>query len=326
MKLILPPLSNSNAIATTKDSIGLDMPLKRELKDYTNSKMANQESIEDFKKKVLGVLKYCIAFFEKHQINWFLACGSAIGAVRHKGFIPWDDDIDIYMPRSDYNKLYDLNDELVKDGYCFLSIDTPGYPLAFGKISDCNTTLWSERKFPINFGVYIDIFPLDLTSKGMMSFGISWMKYRKLLYKLRIKQSKITFGGFLDDIKNKRFDSIQTLAAKISLCFIRTNELIADIHEIENKWNNEDGDRYVSVTEAGMYMFPRIWFEEFIPQSFEDITVRISEYYDDYLTYIYGDYMTPPPPEKRLPGGPHGKFYVNLNERIPINKVKKTIK
>ena len=245
---------------------------------------------------------------------------------RHKGFIPWDDDIDFYMPRSDYNKLLSLNHELEKDGYCFLSIDTPGYPLAFGKISDLNTTLWSERQFPINYGIYIDVFPLDLTSKGMMSFGISWMKYRKLLYKLRVKRSKVSFGGFMEDIKKKRLDNLQTLLAKITMCFVKTSDIIAEIHRIENKWNQADGDRYVSFTEIGMYMFPRQWFEEYIFQQFEDISVRISKYYDEYLTYMYGDYMSPPPPEKRIPGGPHGKYYVNLNERIPIKIVNKTIK
>ena len=287
--------------------------------------MTDQESLVEFKKKVLEVLKYSITFFDKHQINWFIACGSAIGAVRHNGFIPWDDDIDIYMPRADFNKLISLKEELIKDGYSFLNIDTPGYPLAFGKISDNNTTLWSERKFPISFGIYVDIFPLDLTSKGMMSFGINWMNYRKSLYKLRVKLAKVSFGGFWEDIKKRRFDTIQALLAKIPLCLVKTSDIIANIHEIENKWNQTDGDRYVSFTEAGMYMFPRKWFDEYVYHPFEDISVRISKYYDEYLTYIYGDYMTPPPPEKRIPGGPHGKLYVNLKERVPIRKINKII-
>ena len=98
--------------------------------------MESEELKERYKEKLLGVLKYCISFFEKHDLNWFIACGSAIGTVRHHGMIPWDDDIDIYMPRSDYNKLYALRNEMVKDGFRFACLKDGDYPLSFGKVID----------------------------------------------------------------------------------------------------------------------------------------------------------------------------------------------
>lgn len=288
--------------------------------------MTDQDFLDVFKGKVLDVLKYSISFFDKHGLNWFIACGSAIGTVRHKGFIPWDDDIDIYMPRADYNKLRSLRGELLKDGYRFLDWDDNNYPLAFGKISDNNTTLWSKKRFPINYGIYIDIFPLDLTDSGMMSFGRKWQPYRMLLLQYRAKLSKVTFGDLIRDMLHRKTDSLRVLMVKIPLLFVSKKKMRSRIKESEKAWDKNDGSRYVSFTESGMYMFPRAWFEEYIMMPFEDTTVRISKYYDDYLTYIYGDYMTPPPMDQRTPEGPHGKYYVNFEENVPLNKVRKYVR
>lgn len=283
--------------------------------------MTDSDFLAIFKSKVLEVLKYSISFFEKHQLNWFIACGSAIGVVRHKGFIPWDDDVDIYMPRSDYNKLIALRDEMEQDGYHFLWWKDEGYPLGFGKIMDKNTTLWSKKRFPINFGIYVDIFPLDLTDSGMMSFGKKWVPYRIMLYTYRAKLSKVYMSDLISDLKKKKFDSWRVLLAKIPLAFTSKRRLLQRILKMESGWNKTEGDRYVSYTELGMYMYPRKWFEEYVILPFEGVDVRVSKYYHEYLTYIYGDYMTPPPIEQQKPEGPHGKYYVNFDENIPLSSI-----
>ena len=288
--------------------------------------MTDNEFIDHFKAKVLEVLKYSISFFDQHDLRWFIACGSAIGAVRHKGFIPWDDDIDIYMPREDYNKLISIREEMETDGYRFIYFEDEGYPLSFGKVMNNMTTLWSQRRFPINFGIYVDIFPLDLTDCGMMSFGIKWTSYRMMMFQYRAKLSKITFGGLVDDIRNKKPENFRALIAKIPLLFVKKETIKNKMRTMERSWNKEKGDRYVSYTEAGMYMFPKEWFDDFIVVPFEDIEVRIPKRYHEYLTYIYGDYMTPPPPEKRKIEGPHGKYYVNFDENIPLSKVKRIVR
>lgn len=277
---------------------------------------------ELYKEKILNVLKYSISFFEKHDIRWFIACGSAIGAVRHKGIIPWDDDIDIYMPRSDYNRLFAIREEMLKDGYRFVCLQDKGYPYAFGKVIDDNTTLWQERRFPFNVGCHIDVFPLDLTDIGMMSFGKKWSKFRRKLILYRAKISKVTIGGIWDDFKHKSLETIRTIPVKALLMFQGKERLHRELLDMESSWNKDYGDRYVSFTEAGMYMFPHEWFNDFCLKPFEDIEVRIPKHYDEYLTYIYGDYMTPPPLEDRKGDGPHGKYYVNLEKNIPLTKVR----
>ena len=285
--------------------------------------MTDNEFMNTFKAKVLEVFKYSISFFEKHNLRWFIACGSAIGAVRHKGFIPWDDDIDVYMPRDDYNKLIALRDEMIKDGYRFIYFEDEGYPLSFGKVMDNNTTLWSQRRFPVNFGIYVDIFPLELTDCGMMSFGVKWTSYRVLMFQYRAKLSKITIGGLIEDIKKGKSENFRALAAKIPLAFVKKSTLKNKMRTLERSWNKPTGDRYVSYSEAGMYMFPKEWFEEYVMVPFENIEVRLPKYYHEYLTYMYGDYMTPPPVEKRKPEGAHGKYYVNFERNVPLSLVKK---
>lgn len=276
-----------------------------------------------YKERLLGVLNYCIRFFDKHNIKWFIACGSAIGAVRHNGMIPWDDDIDIYMPRTDYNKLISIRDEMLCDGYRFIYIQDEGYPLAFGKVMDNNTTVWQQRRFPFNFGCYVDVFPLDLTDIGMMSFGKKWRQFRNLYMCYRAKISQVSLKGVLEDIKAGRFDSFRVILMKIVLLFKKRKDILKELLIMEASWNKTDGDRYVSFTEAGMYMFPKKWFEDYTMMSFEDMEVRVSKYYDEYLTYIYGDYMTLPPENQRKGEGVHEKLYVNTERSLPLSCIKK---
>lgn len=287
--------------------------------------MENDIQKERYKEKILGVLKYCISFFEKHEIRWFIACGSAIGAVRHKGIIPWDDDIDLYMPRADYNKLISIRDEMLKDGFRFIYLKDEGYPLAFGKVMDNNTTVWQHRRFPFNVGCYVDIFPLDLTDMGMMSFSRKWRQYHDEYLHYRAKISTVTLRGIYEDIKRRQVDTLKVIPAKLLLMFQRKGKILNNMLKMEGSWNKESGDRYVSFTEMGMYMFPKEWFDEYVMMPFEDIQVRLPKHYHEYLTYIFGDYMTPPPEEERVSEGPHGKLYVNFDENVPINRVRKLL-
>ena len=123
--------------------------------------------LNKYKSKVLEVLKYTIKFCEKNNLKYYLADGSALGCVRHKGYIPWDDDIDIYMPRKDYNRLISLKEKVSLDGYTVKSLKDKNYYLTFAKIYDSNTTVWEFKDCPDILGVYVDIFPLDLTNMSM---------------------------------------------------------------------------------------------------------------------------------------------------------------
>lgn len=111
--------------------------------------------------------------------------GSAIGVVRHKGMIPWDDDIDIVMPREDYNRLLDLKVQFNNTGYDVVSLRDYGYYTTFAKIIDKNTTIWERKEWPFLIGVYIDVFPMDVTDVDEKQFLNYYCKYEKILKRYR---------------------------------------------------------------------------------------------------------------------------------------------
>ncbi|KXB74135.1 hypothetical protein HMPREF1860_02125 [Prevotella amnii] len=118
-------------------------------------------------KKLLSLFKEFTLFCKKNNLTYYAAYGTAIGAVRHHGIIPWDDDVDVWMPRKDYEKLLKLKTTLLKTNYEIINIENKGYYLYFAKFCNRNTSI-IEREGEPNIGLYIDIFPLDNynTSRG----------------------------------------------------------------------------------------------------------------------------------------------------------------
>ena len=97
---------------------------------------------------------------QKNNLSYYAAYGTALGAIRHGGIIPWDDDIDVWMPRKDYERFLALRPSLVDTSFEILDIQDKGYYLYFAKFCDKNTTLIEREGEPV-IGLYIDIFPLD---------------------------------------------------------------------------------------------------------------------------------------------------------------------
>ncbi len=125
--------------------------------------MRELSSIEEIRNRELNILKYVHYLCEKHGLKYILAGGTLLGAVRHKGYIPWDDDIDILMPREDYEKLIKLINDGKNKNFRFLTYKNDlSYIIPFGKVVDTRT--YAEFYNEINsknMGVFIDIFPMD---------------------------------------------------------------------------------------------------------------------------------------------------------------------
>lgn len=241
----------------------------------------------------LAMLKECIRICDKHNIRYFLLGGSALGAVRHSGFIPWDDDIDIGMPRPDYEKFLSLSQkEFNADLFLQTHETDPSYPMSYAKIRNSKTTFIQSivAHLYMNHGVYIDIFPLDGYPRNKVLGKIHMLVFKtyraSILHKLGVKH-RLLITHIL----------VSAYAAFFSQRCLREK---AEKLMKKNSYDNSD----VIINWGGTWgmkeAVPKSFFGEGRRTAFEEITVTIPDNYDGYLSSLYGDYMTPPPIEKRI--------------------------
>ena len=273
--------------------------------------------------KILDIFKQLVSILEEHRLKYTAAYGTVLGAVRHKGFIPWDDDIDIFMPRKDYDIFLSLAKTI--NVFNIFSFETDeGYYLPFAKISDKNSTIWEDKDLPFIFGRYVDVFPLDYASGTELD----------ILHK--IKQSNKLWNHYQASIADVSFfDIFKYLFTAHKGKFLRAvkhflyspNKSLFKYKHFIKKYSEEDGEKcfFFNPTDSVAKVYERKWFEEVISVQFEDTTIIIPKYYDEYLTKCYGDWATPPPIEKQRPT--HSNvFYCNYSELLTIEEVKQRIK
>lgn len=249
----------------------------------------------ELKEIALGILSEVADFCEKNDIRYYLVCGTALGAVRHNGFIPWDDDIDIGMPRPDYERFAQMYHSEAFPLYT--NQRDKKYPYTFGKVCDSKTILIEKNiQKPYPMGVYIDIFPMDglpddpQKRKKHLS-RVDW-HLRVLSWKRISTQKKI---GSIHKI-------IQCIA-KLVLAPIPISTLIRRFEKSLKRYDYESG-KYVGhlVTRSywGKTEKPREIFEPYYKHPFEDCEFRVPRDYHQYLTLEYGSYMELPPKEKQV--------------------------
>lgn len=251
-------------------------------------------------------------FAEFHQIcidnniRYFAVGGTMLGIARHGGFIPWDDDIDVGMPREDYNKLRQLNYE--SDRYLFEFHNSPdkrfSYP--YGKMYDCTTTLIENTRNKIKRGVYIDIFPLDGIGNSMKE-GIDNYKEIDKLKKI------LTFRKTVISKRRPLWKNIVIVSSyMIPDALLNEKKLSA---KITAECEKREYSKYSFVGNmVGAWGFKEIMPREVFgtPQkySFEGIEVLGVEKADEYLKNLYGDWRQLPPKEKQVS---HHDYYLDLN-------------
>ena len=146
--------------------------------------MKKIEDIQELRQIQMGILDEVHQFCEQHGLRYFLSSGTLIGAVRHRGYIPWDDDIDIYMPRQDYEQFL-LTYTDAKGIYRAINPATePHYYYTFAKVVDQRTRMVEKETEGYEIGVYLDIFPVDYVTDNL-SRRERVFRIKKLLYKIR---------------------------------------------------------------------------------------------------------------------------------------------
>ena len=265
-------------------------------------KQLKEIKLDEIKKIELDLLVELDRICREQGFRYFMVGGTLIGAVRHKGFIPWDDDIDISMPRPDYELFLD---------YCIKNRDTVNFDVIsnknykkywhlFSKLSDRNSIIKDDviDDNGIRSGVSIDVFPID-------GLGKNFKEAKRVFYAKEFQRELL-------DAKNwKKYTRSKTrsiIIEPVRLFFFVISRFCSPkslMKNIENYYKNKDFDTEAfSADVAGVYRTKEIMekriYSEYCDLEFEGHMFRAPKYYDEFLTNIYGDYMKLPPKEKQV--------------------------
>jgi lipopolysaccharide cholinephosphotransferase len=272
----------------------------------------------EFQEKLLQTFKAFADFCKENNLKYYAAYGTCLGAVRHHGFIPWDDDMDVYMMRDDYELLMEIRTKLAGTIYKVSDFRDGDYPYMFAKFYSTDCTVWEWRQFPIIIGPWIDIFPIDEWDNSVEAsdlydaYHLSEWNYRKSL-------STQTWGEIVDDIiKCRGLNGIIKLVKKCVYSPFKKHYFKIAINNV-NKIICFKGSKYKAWTEVKSEEYEREWFSQFLDIPFEDTTISIPVGYDEYLTHRYGDYMTLPPVEKRAAN--HDYFFIDLHRKLTVEQI-----
>ncbi|MBR6021514.1 MAG: LicD family protein [Kiritimatiellae bacterium] len=245
-------------------------------------------------KIALEVKRVC----EKNGLRCVLLYGTLLGAVRHGGFIPWDDDMDMGMLRADYDKFAEACARDLGEEFLLQTWDTdPRYPFPLGKMRLKRTH--AQEKFApegTENGIFVDLYPLDAVPDGAWARKVTGWKYRVLKRLLWVKKG---YGRCIREESARqrlRYD-----ATSLAVRFLSYGWMKRCLHEAMTKHEGRP-TRQVAAPGNEPYAqqaVDRAWMDDLAPIRFEGEEFLAFRDPDPYLRNVFGDYMTPPPPEKR---------------------------
>ena len=228
--------------------------------------MRESLNLAQIRQRQLEMLDIFDDFCTTRGIKYSLSGGSLLGAVRHKGFIPWDDDVDLMMPRPEYERfLASFNKETADIKAINYRVD-PDFPRPFTKITDLGTRI-AARNGINKYGIFLDLFPIDGqpdNEEETSEYVAEYERLNRLFYK------------------------------KTPLYRMSDNLLV----KIKSVGSTGFAGAIMGGSKMGTHVPDRV-FKEFTRMEFEGRSISCIKDYDTYLTRMYGDYMTPPPPRKQ---------------------------
>ena len=277
-------------------------------------------SIGEIQSKLLETFIAFDDFCKRHGIKYFITGGTLIGAVRHHGFIPWDDDIDVWMLPDDYDRFcsfrgnveghYDIMDD--RDDHYWL--------FSLAKFVDTETTLWESEEYPCITGIYVDIFPLRESNAENAVKLIN--RYVECTEILKRAMKHYSFNIILSYIRKKDVNNLLGALKDIFYYIPRYKRFRKEYEDCLEEIKRTKGNKYIccdgSFGEKEVY--DKEWFEKTVILKFESMEVDAPSEYHRMLTQLYGDYMQLPPEEKRISFHPH--YFVDLNRRWTKDEIK----
>ena len=266
----------------------------------------DEKTLKRLQRTELSILKDFKKITEENGISFFISGGTAIGALRHGGFVPWDDDIDVCLPRKDYDRLIEAleADPAMMEKYEIIRADkTKNFPLMSTRIRKRGTKFkeWPLKNVKCDLGIFLDVFPYDHTiedpklRKKQIRQAWLWSK----LYLLRhIANPVLPFKG----VKGALVTAVCACIHAFLVVFrISPAYLLRKYEKVATRYNDQQTGWYTDF----QYTFPEkliLKEDEIFPLRkvmFEDVEITTLHQIEKYLTSQYGDYMQLPPPEKR---------------------------
>ena len=244
---------------------------------------------------ILDIMKEIDKLCRVHNIEYYLLGGSAIGAIRHKGFIPWDDDLDIIMNNENYNRFIEVCREELDTSKYYLQEGLKDWSMYYSKIRLKGTIFDEGMTYsdnPDQQGIFVDVFKMDnVTSNGLK------MRWQYICAKIYLCHQLAVRGADAHSFGLKK-------RLMLLMSFPLKSKAIRNWFRSQvEKYNNKDTDYYgffYGRTNFRTAIVRKSYFGKPLRVPFEDTELSVPEHYDEYLTQMFGDYMTPPPVEQQV--------------------------
>lgn len=265
------------------------------------------QMLEQVKQVELEILEAVIALCDAHDIDYFIESGTALGARRHGGFIPWDDDIDIGMLRADYEKFLSLAPQHLPSQYFVQNAFTDKHaPFLFSKVRKNDTLFveWNKRNIDMHHGIFIDIFPYDYLPEdaGERERFVKSIRRRYNMYLLKKLPEMVSSPQ-----KNLRWvaKSLAKKGLNLALGLVSEQKMVSGLKKDFSRYKHQPSAQVACLVARSIHYFDVDMLYPPKPLLFEHLLCKAPRELDRYLSMMYGDFMKLPPEDQRIGHNAH---------------------